>query len=125
MFRGLVGVREANTAYPWLISPLLALSVLVAACGKAEIDASQISTGNSVNKYAALVNKHAATMREGGAPVTGTVVTRNGNGQLVDETQYKDVRTAIREWYDNGQLKPERTRYVDQPIWRRVRDGRE
>ena len=116
MFSSHAGIREANAVFLWLTSTLLVFSVLVAACGKAEIDISKINAGNSVNKYAALVNKHAATMHEGGAPVTGTVVTRNGNGQLVDETQYKDgfPNGRLREWYDNGQPKLEQdVKYVD------------
>jgi hypothetical protein len=86
MFRGHAGVCEANVGHLWLTPSLIFLCVIVTACGKAEIDVSQISIGNSVNKYAALVNKHAAIMREGGALVTGNQF----NLELID-----DIRTFV------------------------------
>ncbi len=109
MYSGHTRYRKTNTVSLWLTSALLALSVFVAACGKSEIDASQVYPGS-------VLNKRAATLRDGGKPVTGTVVAHNSSGQLLAETPYKDgfPNGLVREWYDNGQQKLEReVRFVD------------
>jgi len=80
------------------------LTGLVGGCGGGQIDQSQVVEGS-------ILNGRPFTMREGGKPVSGTVVVKNAQGKVVKESQFKDgfPNGLQREWYDNGQLKSERT----------------
>ncbi len=83
-------------------------SLFITACS-GEIDQADIYGGS-------VLDKQAATLREGGKPVNGTVVAKDANQRMTSETTYKDgfPNGLMREWYPNGQLKFEKeARYVD------------
>ena len=52
-----------------------------------------------------------ATLRDGGEPVTGTVVKRNSDGSELSRTDYVDgfPTGKLEEWYESGQKKTERS----------------
>lgn len=88
---------------------LITLLAALTACGKTEIDSSAIHAGN-------VLGKRAATLRDGGEPVTGVVVTLDSKGQRINETEYKDGFPLGRmsEWYPDGKPKLERdVRFID------------
>jgi antitoxin component YwqK of YwqJK toxin-antitoxin module len=82
----------------------VALTGLVGGCGGGQVDQSQVVEGS-------ILDGRPFTLRDGGKPVTGTVVAKNAQGKVVKEAQFKDgfPNGVQREWYDNGQLKSERT----------------
>lgn len=82
----------------WFIVAACAL----AGCGGGSYDVSEVVKGRDWQG-------EATTVKDGGKPVTGKVVTKNAKGDVVEETQYKDgfPTGTTRQWYDNGQLKYE------------------
>jgi antitoxin component YwqK of YwqJK toxin-antitoxin module len=93
--------RNAYTVFVW--GGIVALSISLSGCGGGQIDAGQVVDGS-------ILNGQPFTMRDGGKPVSGTVVVKNAQGKVVKESQFKDgfPSGTQREWYDNGQLKSER-----------------
>jgi len=83
----------------------VACTVLLAGCG-GTIDSTEVNQGR-------FFREEATTMKDGGEPVTGTVVKKNGEGDVIEETEYKDgfPHGVHREWYDNGQMKREMTEF--------------
>jgi antitoxin component YwqK of YwqJK toxin-antitoxin module len=77
--------------------------LLLAACGGGEIDATQITE-------AGILRNRPATLRDGGDPVTGTVVEKAADGTVLKRTEYRDGFPSGRmeEWHPNGQKKSER-----------------
>ncbi len=75
------------------------LAILLAACGGGEIDQSEVREGD-------VVAARPATLRDGGDPVTGTVVKRNKDGELLELTEFVDgyPTGTKKEWFENGQL---------------------
>src|SRR4030095_4955821 len=90
---------------------------LVSGCGGGKYDWTEIVKGGDWQG-------EVTTVKDGGKPVSGTVVTKNAKGDVVEEIQYKDgfPDGTSRQWYDNGKPKSEtevafdpqskRTRYV-------------
>src|SRR5262249_31117252 len=78
--------------------------LLIGGCGGGQIEANQVVEGS-------ILNGRPFTMRDGGKPVSGTVIVKNAQGKVVKESQFKDgfPNGTQREWYDNGQLKVDRT----------------
>ena len=85
------------------------VSLLAIACGGGAIDSSEVIEGS-------VLGQRAWTLRDGGEPVSGTVVTRDVDDQLLAEVEYKDgfPNGRMREWYPGGQPKLDReVKYVD------------
>jgi antitoxin component YwqK of YwqJK toxin-antitoxin module len=77
--------------------------LLLAGCGGGEIEFSHINE-------AGVLNNRPATFRDGGAPVSGTVVEKAADGTMVRRSEYRDGFPSgrIEEWHPNGQKKSER-----------------
>jgi antitoxin component YwqK of YwqJK toxin-antitoxin module len=78
------------------------------ACG-GEIDSADVTKAD-------VLDKQPAKFRDGGDLVTGTVVKRTKDGQVLEETEYVDgfPNGSMKEWYANGQPKSERVvKYQD------------
>jgi antitoxin component YwqK of YwqJK toxin-antitoxin module len=75
---------------------------LLSGCGGGKYDSTEIVKGRDWQG-------EVTTVKDGGKPVTGTVVKKNAKGDVVEEVQYKDgfPTGKSRQWYDNGQLKYE------------------
>ncbi|MGE0624132.1 MAG: hypothetical protein AB7I04_05265 [Pseudomonadales bacterium] len=91
----------------YLVSAILAHFLLfLTGCGASstEIDAALISPGE-------VLDARPATVRETGEPVTGVVVKKTPDGQLMEQITYRDgfPNGEWREWYPNGQLRTEKT----------------
>ncbi len=77
-------------------------ALALAACGGGEIPESDVRQGD-------VPSGRPTTYRDGGEPVSGTVVRKTQDGQLMAETQYEDgYPTSFKEWYANGQIQAER-----------------
>ena len=89
--------------------------LLLTGCGRGEIELSQIND-------ARVLNNQPATLRDGGDPVTGTVVEKAADGTVVRRSEYRDgfPTGRIEEWHPNGQKKSER---VVAYVARGPRDG--
>jgi len=91
------------------VLPLTLILLSLSGCGSRELDQSEVNAGS-------VLGERPATLREGGEPVTGTVVQKDAKGQLLGEVQYQDgfPNGLMREWYPDGKPKIEReVRYVD------------
>ncbi|MEQ8486626.1 MAG: hypothetical protein RIB46_19865 [Pseudomonadales bacterium] len=93
----------------WRRLALVALALLAVGCGGgADIDVTEINAGS-------VLDNRPAALREGGEPVTGTVVEKTAEGLVVKRTEFVDgfPTGLIEEWYPSGQKKTERVlRYV-------------
>lgn len=80
----------------------LAVMLLCAGCGETQIEAGEVMEGS-------VLNGRPTTLREGGEPVTGTVVRKNAEGRIIESIDYRDgfPNGWKRVWYDNGQLRSE------------------
>jgi hypothetical protein len=75
------------------------------ACGGGgEIDEKDVQLGD-------VRAAQPATLRDGGEPVTGTVVRRGADGRVLSRTDYQGGLPTgkLLEWYESGQQKTERT----------------
>lgn len=81
-------------------SAWLGVALLLSACGGGEIDLTEIHEGS-------VLGERPATLRDGGDLVTGTVVKKNADGQMLELTEYVDgyPTGARKTWYENGQQK--------------------
>ncbi len=83
----------------------MALTLGALACGGGgETDAQEVPLGD-------VRAARPAPLRDGGEPVTGTVVKRGADGRVLSRTDYVDGLPAgrLEEWYESGQQKTERT----------------
>lgn len=89
--------------------------LLLAGCGRSEIQLSEITE-------ARVLSNQPATFRDGGKPVTGTVVEKTEDGTVVRRSEYVDGFPSgrIEEWHPNGQKRSER---VVAYVARGERDG--
>jgi antitoxin component YwqK of YwqJK toxin-antitoxin module len=80
-----------------------AIGLALASCGGGEIQESDVNEG-------AVLSGRPTTFRDGGERVTGTVVRKNSEGQLLRSIDYVDgfPTGMMREWFPNGQLQYER-----------------
>ena len=78
-------------------------TLLLAGCGGGEIEFSRINE-------AGILNNRPATFRDGGGPVSGTVVEKTADGTIRRRSEYRDGFPSgrIEEWHPNGQKKSER-----------------
>jgi antitoxin component YwqK of YwqJK toxin-antitoxin module len=90
--------RRRSLQIGWFI----VVAGLLIGCGSSTYDATEVVQGRDWKG-------EVTTVKDGGEPVTGTVVKKNAKGDVVEETQYKDgfPNGGVRTWYDNGQLKTE------------------
>jgi antitoxin component YwqK of YwqJK toxin-antitoxin module len=83
----------------------VALAIGALACGGGgEIDEKDVQLGD-------VLAGRPATLRDGGEPVTGTVVKHGSDGRVLSRTDYVDGLPTgrLEEWYENGQQKTDRT----------------
>lgn len=91
----------------WLF---VVLTLVTLACGGgAEIDEQEVLLGD-------VRAARPATLRDGGEPVTGTVVKRGADGRVLSRTDYVDGLPAgkLEEWYESGQQRTDRTVKLEQ-----------
>jgi antitoxin component YwqK of YwqJK toxin-antitoxin module len=89
---------------------LAALALAALACGRGgEIDEQEVQLGD-------VRTARPATLRDGGEPVTGTVVKRGVDGKVLSRTDYVEGLPAgkLEEWYESGQQKTDRTVKLEQ-----------
>lgn len=84
------------------IGSLLVAAGLLTGCGGGQYDASEVSLGRDWQG-------EISTVKDGGKPLTGTVVKKNAKDQVIEEATYKDGYPSgpKKVWYDNGKLKSE------------------
>jgi antitoxin component YwqK of YwqJK toxin-antitoxin module/ankyrin repeat protein len=102
-------IRRANTQSPLAYFFLLLMPLWLGACGGGPIDSTEVYEGS-------VLGQRPTTMREGGEPVTGTVVTTNADEIVISEIEYVDgfPNGRMREWYNDGKPKSDDVvRYVD------------
>jgi antitoxin component YwqK of YwqJK toxin-antitoxin module len=81
---------------------LIVTAGLLTGCGGGRYDSTEVVQGRDWQG-------EISTVKDGGKPITGTVVKKNAKGEVVGETQYKDgfPTGSVKAWYDNGKPKSE------------------
>ncbi len=102
----LSGVRSRGL----FVAVAVALALGALACGGGgEIDEQEVQLGD-------VRAARPATLRDGGEPVTGTVVKHGADGRVLSRTDYVDGLPTgrLEEWYENGQQKTDRIVKLEQ-----------
>jgi len=97
--------RRSSFHIGWLI----VAAGLLSGCGGGTYDSTEIVKGRDWQG-------EVTTVKDGGKPLTGTVVTKNFKEDVIEETRYKDgfPDGVAKTWYDNGQLKSEAEAVYDE-----------